>query len=98
MFYFYFMQLIVLDYVMNLSFSLVCLNVHLVLVIFVLLIFIQLIIKMKQTVLPNKKISGEGITFLKSYEFFFESLIIDQTEMMCTQKGDASTIIVTHLL
>ena len=51
-----------------------------------------------ETVLPNKEISGEGITFLKSYEFFFESLIIEPTEMMCTQKGDASTIIVTQLL
>ena len=51
-----------------------------------------------ETVLPNKEISGEGITFLKSYELFFESLIIDQTEVMYTQKGDASTIIVTYLL
>ena len=51
-----------------------------------------------ETVLPNKEISSEGITFLKSYELFFESLIIDQTEVMYTQKGDASTIIVTYLL
>ena len=32
------------------------------------------------------------------YELFFESFIIDQTEVMYTQKRDASTIIVTHLL
>ena len=32
------------------------------------------------------------------YELFFESFIIDQTEVMHTQKRDASTIIVTHLL
>ena len=30
--------------------------------------------------------------------YFFESLVIDQTEVMYTQKGNAYTIIVTHLL